>query len=105
MTSLCTNNQYSLLLTLLFQPPLGFDQLLTGFDQLPQLPPLESHWMFEPQLYDLQSSSAVGFPFWICLQQCRLLEPVHCASVSSPTVALMTAKPKRTRKVILIVCD
>jgi hypothetical protein len=80
---------------LLFHPPLGFDQLF-------QLPPPESHWLSGPQLYDLQSSSAVGFPFWICLQQCSLLEPVH---VSSPLEALMTAKPNRAREVSLILDD
>jgi hypothetical protein len=100
------------LLTLLFQPPLGFDQLfvgfdqlLIGFDQLSQLPPPELHWTSRPQLYDLQTSSAVDFPFLICLQQCSLLEPVHCASDSLPSVAMMTAKPKRASKVNLILDD
>ena len=104
----CERDPYTLL-TLLFQPPLGFDQLfdqlLVGFDQLSQLPPPDLHWISEPQLYFLQVSSAVGFPFWICLQQCSLLEPVHCAYDSSPSEALMTAKPKRARKINLILDD
>ena len=56
------------------------------------------------QLYDAQISAAADSPlFWICSQQCSLLEPVHCASDSSTAAeTLMMDTPRRARKVTFI---
>lgn len=98
-------------LGLLFQPDQLFDGLLfqppynarSVFDEISWLlSSTELHWISELQLYDSQVSLAVGVLFRTSLQQCSLLGPMHCTSVSSPSAETMAAKPERARKMTLI---